>query len=58
MMLKKQSKYEETKVMHQQTLKERKKVLESEHLNTLISIDNLGLVLKKQNKYKETEVMH
>src|SRR5438876_1193045 len=36
----------------------REKVLEPEHPDTLISVNNLGWVLESQGKYEEAEAMH
>jgi tetratricopeptide (TPR) repeat protein len=36
----------------------REKMLGREHLNTLASVNNLGLVLESQGKYDEAEAMH
>jgi Tfp pilus assembly protein PilF len=44
--------------MHQQTLELKKKVLGPEHPDTLISMNNLGLVLSSQGRYEEAEAMN
>lgn len=51
-------KYDEAETMHQQALTARESVLGAEHLDTLTSINNLGLVLSRQGKYKEAEIIH
>ncbi|XTI94662.1 hypothetical protein V2W45_965165 [Cenococcum geophilum] len=44
--------------MGRDALEAREVTLGAEHLNTLTSVNNLGLVLSRQGKYKEAEVMH
>jgi Tfp pilus assembly protein PilF len=36
----------------------REKVLGREHPDTIVSVNNLGLVLGNRGKYEEAEVMH
>ncbi|KAF3390061.1 hypothetical protein DPV78_011783 [Talaromyces pinophilus] len=50
--------YEEAEAMYRRALAGREQVLGVEHLNTVTSIDSLGLVLEKQGKYEEAEAMH
>jgi hypothetical protein len=52
LVLSSQGKYKEAKVMHQQVLIIKEKVLVAEHPSMLTSVSNLGLVLKSQGKYK------
>lgn len=44
--------------MNRRALEARKRVLGSEHPDTLISVDNLASVLQDQGKYDETEDMN
>lgn len=44
--------------MHRRALEGYKKVLGSEHPDTLTSVSNLWSVLDRQVKYKEIEAMH
>jgi tetratricopeptide (TPR) repeat protein len=44
--------------MYRQALKGREKILGMEHPDTLISVDNMGLVLQAQGKYEEAEKLH
>ncbi len=58
LVLNRQGKYEEAKLMHRQELKMWEKVLGQEHLLMLASINNLVLVLDSQSKYKEAKQIH
>lgn len=50
-----QGKYAEAEQMHQETLALRGKVLGKEHLDTLISMNNLSLAFREQGKYAKAE---
>jgi Tfp pilus assembly protein PilF len=53
-----QGAYEEAEMMYRRALEAQGKVLGFEHPNTLISVNDLGLVLSNQGKYEEAEAMH
>ncbi|PZD22376.1 TPR-12 multi-domain protein, partial [Pyrenophora tritici-repentis] len=51
-------KYEEAEAMHCRALEGYEEVLGREHLDTLTSVSELGLVWESQGKYEEAEAMH
>ena len=53
-----QSKYEKAEKMHQQVLKLKKKMLNSEHSSILTSMSNLVLAFMYQNKYQIIEKIY
>ncbi|KAI9855044.1 MAG: hypothetical protein M1813_000588, partial [Trichoglossum hirsutum] len=50
--------YHAAKEMDRSALEAREATLGREHLDTLTSVNSLGLVLSKQGKYEEAEAMH
>ncbi|KAJ6014714.1 TPR-like protein [Penicillium herquei] len=51
-------KYDDAEVMCRRALQAREKILGKEHPDTLISINDLGLVLERQGRYEEAEAIH
>jgi tetratricopeptide (TPR) repeat protein len=50
--------YKRAEELYMQVMESRRRVLGSEHPDTLASVDNLGSVLESQGKYEEAEAMH
>ncbi|KAH6629430.1 kinesin light chain 3 [Boeremia exigua] len=50
--------YNRAEELCMQVMESRRRVLGSEHPDTLISVNNLGSVLESQGKHKEAEAMH
>jgi hypothetical protein len=53
-----QGHYKDAEAIHRETLVLSKKLLGSEHSNTLLSMDYLGVQLAKLDRYKEAEMIH
>ena len=58
LVLVRQGKYERAESMHKQTLATSEKVLEKEHLDTLMSVYCLAHPLAKQNRYSEAAALY
>jgi tetratricopeptide (TPR) repeat protein len=58
LVLSSQGKYKEAKVMHQQVLIAKEKVLGAKHLDILASVNNLGNILESQGRYKKAKSIH
>ncbi len=50
--------YKTTKKVLRMSVETRERILESEHADTLISVNNLEFMLKSQDKYEEAKAMH
>ncbi|KAH8698443.1 putative kinesin [Talaromyces proteolyticus] len=51
-------KYKEAEIIHRQALGARVNVLGAEHIDTLASLNQLGLVISRQGKLKEAAIIH